>query len=300
MKVLIVDSDLQSSNTLTELIRNKSNFQILQATNGLEGLDFFEKNSPDIVFTAVKIPKLDGLDFLSSIRDRNSDTIVILITDEGLEEYALEALRRGANDYLKKPFSQNNLYPLLDKYEGIITTRVKLQETLNLIVHRSFKMVLENKMELVPIIVQRLLIETGDALPPEDRLGVRIGLVELIANAIEHGNLEITYEEKLAAMSESFEGIYKLYNNRLSNPKLAARRVTIEFSMNSQECVWTITDEGSGFDWQSLPSPLDPQNLGHPNGRGIFLARLHFDKVDFIGKGNQVRVVKKIRKNKTK
>ncbi len=291
MKILVVDDEPFLREFLAESIRSQG-YEVLAACDGCEGLELFDAQAPELVFSDIRMPRMDGLDFLSAIRDRNRETIVVLVTGFGNEEFALEALRRGANDFLRRPFTQQALFPLVEKYAGIVATRSRLQETLNLIVRRSFVMSLDNHMERVPVVVQRLMLETGEAIPADQRLGIRIGLVELIANAIEHGNLEITYEEKMAAMNASLDGIQNLHHQRLAQPRLAARRVTIDFSMDSEACTWTITDEGAGFDWTILPSPLDPENLEHPNGRGIFLARLHFDNVDFLGSGNQVRVRK--------
>jgi len=86
----------------------------------------------------------------------------------------------------------------------------------------------------------------------------------------------------------------------LKDPNLAARRVQVEFTMDKDSCTWTISDEGNGFDWKNLPNPLSPENLDNPNGRGIFLARLHIDEVEFQGKGNKVRVMKKLPKPQAK
>lgn len=295
MKILVVDDEPSLREYLAESLRSQ-NFEVLTAGDGCEGLQLFEAQSPELVFSDIRMPRMDGLDFLSAIRERNRETVVVLVTGLGNEEFALEALRRGANDFLRKPFTQQVLFPLLEKYAGIIATRSRFQETLNLIVRRNFVMSLDNRMDRVPLVVQRLMQETGEAIPADQRLGIRIGLVELVANAIEHGNLEITYEEKMAAMNASLDGIQNLHSQRLGNPALAARRVTVDFQMDADSCIWTISDEGGGFDWTTLPSPLDPENLEHPNGRGIFLARLHFDLVEFLGKGNQVRVKKSLPK----
>ncbi|EKD81214.1 MAG: hypothetical protein ACD_39C01906G0001 [uncultured bacterium] len=72
------------------------------------------------------------------------------------------------------------------------------------------------------------------------------------------------------------------------------RRVQIQFQMNAEMCEWVITDEGEGFDWKSVPDPNDPANLMCMHGRGILLARLNFDEVLFLGRGNQVILRKRL------
>jgi CheY-like chemotaxis protein len=291
MKILIVDDEPALRDFLVESVQLQG-YEAVTAGDGREGLDVFTTQSPDLVLTDICMPRMDGLDFLSAIREQDSEVIVIMVTGLGSEEVALEALRRNANDFLRKPIHHQVLFPLLEKYAGIIATRSNLRSTLGLFLSRSYVMQFDNHLEGVPHIAQRIMLETANAIPVEQRLGTRIGLVELIANAIEHGNLGITYEEKQAAMNDGFDGLQDLLAKRLQDPVRAARRVTVEACQTHEACHWTISDEGAGFDWKALPDPLDPRNLEQPNGRGIFLAKLHFDQVEFLGRGNQVRVTK--------
>lgn len=291
MKVLIADDEPMLREILRELVTMRGH-EVLLAINGKEALDLFKRATPDLVISDIIMPEMDGLKFLSEIRQLDQDTLVVMTTGLGKEEFTLEALRLRANDFIKKPIEPSILFPLLDKYAGIVESRTKLNETLNYCVRRSSMLKIDNRMEMIPMVAQRLLIETCDMIPHDQRLGLKIALVELLANAVEHGNLNITCEEKQAAMEESFEGIEKLRETRLRNEELAGRRVMVEFVMTGDACEWTITDEGLGFDFTVLPNPLDPENLAQPNGRGIFLARLSFEELEFLGKGNSVRVRK--------
>jgi len=299
MKILIVVDDPSLREFLLESIRMQGH-KVVSACDGCEGLKIFQEEAPDLVFTDIRMPKMDGFKFLTEIRNLTKETIVIIVTGLGSDECVLEAMRRSANDFLRKPIHHNVLFPLLAKYSGIVETHSRFLETINLFTTRSAVVSFDNRLEMIPHVVQRLLMETGESIPRDLRLGIRIGLVELMTNAIEHGNLQITCEEKLEAMRTDFDGIQKLHSLRLKDPNLAARRVQVEFTMDKDSCTWTISDEGNGFDWKNLPNPLSPENLDNPNGRGIFLARLHIDEVEFQGKGNKVRVMKKLPKPQAK
>ncbi|HNW35211.1 MAG TPA: response regulator [Candidatus Ozemobacteraceae bacterium] len=291
MRVLIADDEPMLRDIMRELVAMRGH-EVLLAVDGKEAFEIFQKEKPDLVISDIVMPRMDGLKFLSEIRQLDQDTLVVMTTGLGKEEFTLEALRLRANDFIKKPIEPSVLFPLLDKYAGIVESRTRLTETLSFCTRRSSTMKIGNRMELIPMIAQRLIIETCEMIPHDQRLGLKIALVELLANAIEHGNLNITCQEKQAAMEESLDGIDKLREERLRKEEFAQRNVTIEFTMDQESCEWIITDEGLGFDFNTLPNPLDPENLTQPNGRGIFLARLNFEQLEFIGKGNTVRVRK--------
>lgn len=291
MKVLIVDDEPALRKILQELIQIQGH-EVLAAADGAEGLTVFQAENPDLVFSDIRMPNMDGLEFLAKVREMSQSVVFVIVTGLEDHQYTLNALRHNANDFLRKPIYPQILFPLLEKYSGIVQARYRLHETLRLFVRRSFTIQFENHLEKIPEIVERLIAETHETIPQSEKLGTKIGLVELIANAMEHGNLEITFDEKQAAMNLGLEGIDRLREERALNPELAKRLVTVEFFMEKTSCEWIITDEGIGFDWRSLPNPLNPENLAQPSGRGIFLARMHFHEIEFLGKGNRVRAKK--------
>ena len=145
-------------------------------------------------------------------------------------------------------------------------------------------------IELIPKIVDNLLIEAACELDDNDRINVELGLVELITNAIEHGNLEISYLEKQKALDKNM--FDKLYTEKLENPKYKNKKIYVDFITDDKGCEWTITDEGKGFDWKILPDPTDDNHILELNGRGVFITKFLFDELEYNGNGNVVRVKK--------
>ena len=295
MKILIVDDEPSLRQVLSDLVELQGH-QVVTAEDGEAGFRVFCSECPDMILSDIKMPKSDGIEFLSKVRDHDQSCIFVIVTGLGDSEYLLQALRGSANDFLQKPIIPGVLSALIEKYAGIIESRSRMHAILNPFVRRSFQIQLRNCLETVPDVVERLLRETGNFLEASEVLGTRIGLVELIVNAIEHGNLEISYEQKQDALNKGINGIDMLYAARLENKGLTRRLVTVDFTMTRQLCEWTISDEGAGFDYSTLPDPLSQKNLSQPSGRGIFLARMHFDEVEFKGKGNVVTVRKLLKK----
>ena len=132
-------------------------------------------------------------------------------------------------------------------------------------------------------------------LPESDVMMVRLALREVLANAIEHGNLNISFEEKTEA-TESGRMI-QLIAERLQDPKYQGRTVRVSVELTSEEAVFNVADQGGGFDHaamvkRALALEHDPGALFH--GRGIAYALNFFDSVSYNEAGNEVRLVKKL------
>ena len=113
-----------------------------------------------------------------------------------------------------------------------------------------------------------------------------VGLTELLLNAVEHGNLGITYEEK-SLMGDKDEW-QKEIDRRLALPENHGKRVEIRLERANDAVRFTIRDEGSGFDWNRFLD-IDPARAFDTHGRGIAMARrLSFSSLDYRGSGNEV------------
>lgn len=120
---------------------------------------------------------------------------------------------------------------------------------------------------------------------PDPRMAL-IGINEILVNAIEHGNLGISFEDKSKLQVED---IWLLeIDRRLNLPQHKNQYVSIELTRNETELILQITDQGHGFDWQKYHTA----NLREPlamHGRGILMAKkLTFKKLEYSGAGNIV------------
>ena len=101
-KLLIIDDDEVVRASLAAYLED-SGFQVLQAENGLQGLEMFEREQPDLVICDLRMPQVDGLELIRRINKLTSDMPVIVVSGAGVMSDAVEALRLGAADYLIKP-----------------------------------------------------------------------------------------------------------------------------------------------------------------------------------------------------
>jgi anti-sigma regulatory factor (Ser/Thr protein kinase) len=113
-----------------------------------------------------------------------------------------------------------------------------------------------------------------------------VAISELLCNAVEHGNLGITYDEKSKYIKE--DTFYTEIERRLALPENASKYVEIKLKKSRNDMTVLITDQGPGFDFKKY-LVLDETRVFHMHGRGIALAN-SFADLQYLGTGNQVRI----------
>jgi two-component system nitrogen regulation response regulator NtrX len=107
-KILVIDDEKSIRNTLKEVLEYE-NHQVDIAEDGPTGLEMFAANSYDIVLCDIKMAKMDGLEVLFKINESDSEIPVIMISGHGNIDTAVEAIKKGAYDFLEKPLDLNRL-----------------------------------------------------------------------------------------------------------------------------------------------------------------------------------------------
>lgn len=101
-KILIVD-DFEAIRRCFRLVLEKSGYHVVEAENGRDGMDVFMRETPDVVLTDLQMPEMNGLTFISNLKDYVETTPFIVISGEGRVADAIEAVRLGAWEYIVKP-----------------------------------------------------------------------------------------------------------------------------------------------------------------------------------------------------
>ena len=125
--ILVVDDDERVLQTLSRYLRRGAH-TVLTAGGGAEALQLYVQERPDIVFSDVRMPPPDGFALLQSIRERDSDIEVILITGHSDIKMAIEALRMGASDFIPKPVEPEILEGALCRAQGRLSLKRELRE----------------------------------------------------------------------------------------------------------------------------------------------------------------------------
>ncbi len=107
-KILIIDDEKSIRNTLKEILTYEG-YEVTEAQDGIEGLKIAEKDKFDIILSDIKMPKMDGIEVLEKLQEITPETPVVMISGHGNIETAVEAIRKGAFDYISKPLDLNRM-----------------------------------------------------------------------------------------------------------------------------------------------------------------------------------------------
>jgi len=144
--ILVVDDDPDIREVLRDRLESLG-YQVLSASNGREGLELLEKQSPQLLLLDIEMPDMNGLEVLKEIRRRENDVTVVMITAYGTIERAVQAMKQGAYDFISKPFEPDHIALTVQKAlereklkRGVEILSEEMCERHHLVVGKSAKM----------------------------------------------------------------------------------------------------------------------------------------------------------------
>ena len=165
--ILIIDDEKAIRKTLTEILGYEG-YKIDEASDGEEGLKKFREKNYDLVLCDIKMPKLDGIEFLEKAKEINGETPIIIISGHGNIETAVEAVKKGAFDYISKPPDLNRMLITLrnamDKTTLVAETKVlkrKVSKVLDIVGESAPILKIKGTIEKIAPTEARVLI-TGE------------------------------------------------------------------------------------------------------------------------------------------
>lgn len=109
-KKIVLAEDNSTLSLLLKFRLEKDGYELFMATNGKEAVELIEQQAPDLIITDVMMPFISGLEVISHVRNKlELKTPIIVFSSAGQEEMVLKAFNLGANDFMGKPFSPNEL-----------------------------------------------------------------------------------------------------------------------------------------------------------------------------------------------
>jgi two-component system NtrC family response regulator len=131
-EILIIDDDISLRRVL-EYNLQEAGYRVTAASSGEEGLRLFREQRHHLVITDMKMPGMDGMQVLKSVKECSAETLVIIITAFGTVDLAVAAMKAGAYDYITKPFNRDELKLTVAKalqFTGLVAENRRLQERL--------------------------------------------------------------------------------------------------------------------------------------------------------------------------
>jgi len=285
-KILAVD-DEEFNLDIIKRHMVRAGYEVILAEDGLVALERLEEN-PDTAAIVLDrmMPGMDGMEFLGRIKanPKFQDIPVIMQTAAAGSEQVLQGIQAGVYYYLTKPYDDVLLLAILEaalrdaRHKKEMKEQVRRQRRmLGLMEESIFRFrTLED--------AKTLAFYIANCFPEPEK--VVFGLNELLINAVEHGNLGITYTEKTKLVLSGTWG--QEVERRLAAPEYKDKNGRLTFKATKEEIAVIIKDQGQGFDWSNY-FELSPARATDPHGRGIVASRLmSFDSMEYLGVGNEV------------
>ncbi|ABK42768.1 response regulator receiver protein [Magnetococcus marinus MC-1] len=296
-QILLVDDQPINLEILSEYLRDEG-YRLCIARDGQEAWELLEKNP--LNFHALLLdrmmPRMDGMEVLARMKQHDELRMVpvIMQTAKASQEEIVEGLEGGAHYYLTKPYRKEMLRAIVrtavDDYNNYRAIRDRSREAQDKAVDSVLSMRLMDSGQFRFQTIkqaQDLAALLSHSCPDPER--VVLGLSELLINAVEHGNLGITYEDK-SRLLKNRDDWWQEVHRRQSLPENCQKWGRIRFTKSEDRLEILIQDEGNGFDWRGFLE-FDQARAFDSHGRGIAMAKmLSFDRLEYHDPGNTVVV----------
>lgn len=286
-RILVVDDDRSSLMFLEGQLADLG-YEPITARDGAEAYEILRTNpgAADIVLADKVMPVMDGLTLVKRLKATPSTARipVVMLTGDSAPADIQAGVDAGVFYYLTKPVSQS----LLMSVVGAALRDAGQQRSLSTELgrHRAafgnielcrFRLRSLDECESVASLI-------ASCFPDADR--ALTGVYELLVNAVEHGTVQVGFDQKAQLLKN---GAWRdEVARRLTLPEFAGRSVEATVARKPEGVFVVIKDEGPGFDWQAFLK-IDPARAGYSHGRGVAKAfNVAFDKLTYQGAGNHV------------
>lgn len=230
-----------------------------------------------------EMPGMNGVEFLTWLKSQEKyrGIPVIMLTAKNSKSDIKTGIDAGAFYYVTKPFNKEFLRSILNAAISDHLTLKNLQQQVETS-RNPFASLFEGTFRFRTMEeAQKLSVLIANTTPSPDE---NLIICELFNNAIEHGNLAITYQEKTALIDAN--ELLSEIRRRLSLPEYKDRYAEVKFKRDDDKIAITIIDQGKGFDFKRYLD-FDANRVFDTHGRGIALANSVLN-IRYVGKGNKV------------
>ena len=290
-KLLIVD-DTPAALKLLGMMVDSMGYEFDSAEDGEQALAMIESQAPDYYSVIVSdwlMPKLDGIGLLKKLKsDKQLRHIpVILQTALADSDKVQQGLNEGAFYYLTKPLDMDLVQSVIasavkdaKNHRALRAELSKITQSFSALQKGEFHYKTIEQAQGLSLLVASLTAE------PEDSV---VGLFELMVNAVEHGNLGITYQEKTELIEQG--RLPDEVAQRLEDPAYKDKWVTLNVNIDDEQVNVVITDMGEGFDFEEYLTFSMERALDN-HGRGIMMANsAGFNELEYSMGGRCVKCV---------
>ena len=285
-RILAVDDEALNLEILLEYFADECALTLDTADGGEAAWALLQnpENDYKAILLDRMMPGLDGIGLLKRIKGdaRLAGIPVIMQTAANSAAQIREGLEAGAYYYLTKPYRRDNLLAIVQA--ALIDAEARDALRLQLHSHINSLQFLKQAEFSIRTVDEASQLASFIARACPNAEMVVMGISELLINAIEHGNLGLSYAEKSSLKRD--DCWRPEIDRRAALATNIEKEVKLQFERDERSITLRVIDQGNGFDWQSFLE-IEPERAFDPNGRGIALARLlSFSTLIYEGGGN--------------
>ena len=302
--ILVIDDSETDRQLIGGLLKPKLDWIVQFAKDGSEGLQMIGEVFPDVVVTDLQMPELNGIQLCAEAKAEYPHVPIILVTGQGSEDLAVEALQAGATSYVPK--SGLSKY-LLETVEQVLSLSQHDQSKVRLMQNTTgvrYQFNLDTDQSLIAPLVDFVgsamaSLGIGDE---SDQRHVSVAIGESLINAMFHGNLELEPSAALHARQLLHDGgIAEEVEERCKEAPYKDRRVKVAVNLNRKQVEIIVRDEGAGFDASAYTErAAEPSQLSRVEGRGLTLIHNFMDEVHYNASPSEIRMCMKIKSPSSK
>ncbi|HNZ26714.1 MAG TPA: ATP-binding protein [Spirochaetota bacterium] len=291
-KILIVSSNFDRSEKIKRLLANKP-FILIDAKDEDEAVNALASaNKIFYIIIDYDSSNYNSLALLKKIKKRNFKGGVLLLIENLNDSIRKKIKFFESLSVTSLDRERDGIAYILDNYiRSFRKTKINI-EVSRFVKFEKKLYVIPNSLKYMKPISEHLtrdLVQVG-IVDKNFLFNVKFGIQEMIINAIEHGNLEITYEQKSEMLRNGLD-LNEIIKKYSALPKFKNRKVYIKYLLTKKRALYIIKDQGNGFNWRETPDCSKSENHLLEHGRGIMMTKNYFDEVRYNDKGNEVTLV---------
>jgi CheY-like chemotaxis protein len=292
--VLIVDDSDVDRRLAGGLLSKSGRFEVQYACDGSEALAILHKSPPSIVLTDLHMPGRGGLMLVEACRMHHENVPVVLMTGQGSENLAVEALKAGAAGYVAKEALASKLIDTLDDVLSHVQEDQSARRLISRLVESQFFFELESDPDLVQPLVEmgQQMIGGLGICNTVDCMRVGMALREVALVSMICGNLDLP-PQTLASIDEpTLEEIQFVARRRQESP-YRERKLQVELHFSPTEARLTVRHQGQRLWDERMLQPLLDEQLDDPSMRAAVLMQSFCDAAKIHPEGKEVTLIKR-------
>lgn len=292
--LLVEDSATQAMQM--KLLLESASHVVTCCDDGTTALEHLASGTNELVVTDLELPVMNGLELICKMQADYPQVPAVLVTGQGSERLAAEALRVGATAYVPKSLIDDMLLGTVEDVLGVARTDRSYAELINCMQENRlvFEIPNDSKLLTTAIDLTMQLAAGMQLLNGVERYRFATALQHATFNAMFRGNLELTREEWVQSSAEHADSDNPIVSQRIASSPYCDRKISYDARLMRDLIRVTIRDQGRGFDTNAVNALDSPNAMDDDHGRGLVLMHKFVDKVIFNDRGNEVTLVKQV------